>query len=187
MNNKWKYVSGISGVNAMLDTMSLKLQSALIPNVTDGVINEIMRTQQLLDVEQPISEVIDRWNNVYSSVDMLGLAKSLRIVSERIKPYSMTDISNNLNLQRGFELEPLYTKLNNAAQNLNFDMLSNIIETFSRLNIDTCIVEESVKNNLNTFRDVYWSELINSEDLDSLDIEGSLDGKRTIKERIYIK
>lgn len=174
MSSKLIHGFEISGMQRMLESMSPVLQSIQISNAVAAAMPTSMINQQLFDATQPIRAATERWNQMFNTVDMAGLRKSISIASEMMGSYSMIEVNNNL--QRVFKSASLQMNLSSAAQQLNLGFDPQVIETFRRLAVDTSLIEESIQNNLKIFSGLDWSELISPEDIDDLDFENSLDG-----------
>lgn len=79
----------------ILETMSPVFQIIQISNTVTVALPTSMITQPLFDATLPISEAAERCNQIFNSVDMVGLRKSLCITSELMRSPSMIEASNN--------------------------------------------------------------------------------------------
>lgn len=174
MSSKSIYGLEISGMQRMLESMSPVLKSVQMSNAVAAAMSTSMINQQLFDATQPIREATERWNQMFNSVEMIGLRESLMRTSELMGSSSVIEATNNL--QRVLKSVSLQMNLSSTIQQLNLGFDPRIFETIQRLSIDTSAIEKAIQNNLKILRGVDWSSIIDAEDFEGFNVENSLDG-----------
>ena len=174
MSSKPIYGFEISGMQRMLETMSPVLKSVQMSNAVVAAMSTSMINQQLFDATQPIREATERWNQMFNSVEMIGLRESLMRISELMGSSSVIEATNNL--QRVLKSASLQMNLSSTTQQLNLGFDPRMFETIQSLSIDTSAIANAIQNNLKILKGVDWSSIIDDEDFEDFNIENSLDG-----------
>lgn len=171
MSSKSIYGFEISGMQRMLESMSPVLKSVQMSDAIPATMPTRMISQQLFDATQPLREATERWNQIFNTVEMIGLRESLMRTSELLRSSSVIEVTNNL--QRVLQTASLQMNLNSTVEQLNLGIDPKIFETVQRLSIDTSAIEKAIQNNLKILRGFDWSSIIDTEDFN---VENSLDG-----------
>lgn len=173
MSSKSIYGFEISGMQRMLESISPVLKSVQMSNAVAAAMPTSLITQQLFDATQPLREATERWNQIFNTVDMIGLRESLMRTSELMRSSSVIEATNNL--QRVLKTASLQVSLSSTTQQQNLGFDPRIFETIQRLSIDTSAIEKAIQNNLKILRGVDWSSIIDAEDFEDFNVENSLD------------
>ncbi len=174
MNRIVKYGFGISEVQKMLESMSpvirmTQISSAIAVAMPTSIIN-----QQLLDATQPMREVAERWNQIFNSSGMIKMIETSNRISEMMRSSAMLEVNSAVeSLLRSTSWQ---VSIKNSFEGLGLGIDPAVFKTLQGLSINISGIEEAIQNNLKIFRGIDWSEIINSEDLEDLDIENALDG-----------
>ena len=174
MSSKSIYGFEISGMQRMLESMSPVLKSVQMSNAITAAMPTSMISQQLFDSTQLLREATERWNQIFNTVEMIGLRESLMRTSELLRSSSMIEATNNL--QRVLQTASLQMNLSSTVEQLNLGIDPKIFETVQRLSIDTSAIEKAIQNNLKILRGFDWSTIIDTEDFEDFNIENSFDG-----------
>lgn len=94
MSSKSIYGFEISGMQRMLESMSPVLKSVQMSNAVAAAMPTSMINQQLFDATQPIIEAAERWNQMFNTVEMIGLRESLMRTSKILGSYRMVQTNN---------------------------------------------------------------------------------------------
>ena len=158
----------ISEVQRMFGSMSPLIQAAQMSDAVLAAMPTSLINQQVLEATQPMRVTTEKLNQIFNSSGMIRLAESTNRISEIIGANSaMQNVLNSVSL---------HSSVMNSFMNLNLGIDPTILKTMQGLSINISGVEEAIQNNLRLFRGIDWTETIEPEDLEELNIENTLDG-----------
>lgn len=148
----------VEGYNSMLKPISANL------------INK-----QLLNMAQPILEVYKGWDKIY---DYAGISRKIAEptyrINELINSTGMIELNSAMHdILASTTL--LQQRMDSMFKGMNSGFNHTTIKTIQGLAIDVPRVQEEIQRNLNIFRNIDWSEIIELQDLEEFDIDNSLD------------
>lgn len=174
MNRKTKYGFEISEVQRMLDSISPVIQIVQMSNAVAAAMPTSYINNQLIDATQPIREAAERWNQMYNSTGITRILESTTRISKMMRTSGI--IEANGSIQSLLKIASLQKNIQKPFNGLNLGIDPAIFRTMQGLSVNISEIERAIQNNLNIFRGIDWSSIIEPQDLENFDIEKTLDG-----------
>lgn len=172
MNRKDKF--DYLGTQKMIELISPAAKIAERYNAILKPISANLINRQLIDIAQPMLEVHNKWNKIYDSIGMRTIVESTYRINELMHSNAMIGLNSTMQ----DILAPttlLQRRMESMFEGMSSGFNHTTIKTMQGLAIDVPRVQEEIQRNLNIFRNIDWSEIIELEDLEEFDIDNSLD------------
>lgn len=157
-----------------MDSLSSVIQATQMSNAVAVAMPTTVINQQLFDATQPMREAVERWNKIFNFAGMTRMIETSNRISEMMRFSAMIEANSGVaNLLKSASWQ---YNIKNSFEGPGLGIDPAVFKTMQGLSLDISGIEEAIQNNLKIFRGIDWSEIINSEDLEDLDIENVLDG-----------
>lgn len=162
------------GTQRMIELTSPAVKIAERYNAILKPISANFINRQLIDITQPILEVHNQWSKIYDSLGIGTILESTNRINELINSSAMI----GLNSAMQDTLRPttlLQGSMKSMLEGVSIGFDYTTIKTLQSLSIDVSKVQEEIQRNLNVFRGIDWSVIIDLQDLEEFDIDNSID------------
>lgn len=174
MSRKINYGFDTIGAQRFFDSMSPLIQATQMSQAVLAAMPINRINQQLLEATQPMRGSVERMNQIFNSSGMISMLETTnKRISETMKSFKMIETSA---IQSALQSLSLQSSVMNSFKDLNLGIDPNLLKTMQGLTLNISGMEEAIQNNLRLFKEIDWTDIIEPEDLEELDIENTLDG-----------